>query len=232
MSTTPGPNLPLLIGGLLLALASGSAHALEFGMDLGSTGHHLKHRSSYPLTQDQQLDTFSLRLGVGVRPDVHAEVEWRSGEQVAQRLHSLRTVLESDAWLGGARFQRRPLPWLEPFVRGAAGVTRTRLDVSQFPTYSSRTWAPLLAGGVGVDIVIPREVFRRSAAARVSGFTLGLTVELGWQHAFGQSLLLKGDRNVKTTDSDPPQEILQEELDLGTLTLTGWTTRIALVVRL
>lgn len=196
----------------------------EFSVDMGASILVPTDATAAPLGPNRNMGSFLLRIGVEVRRNLFIDAQWTSGEQITrlfgdEGLHHKLGV----HWLSlGARWTRPVASWLRPFARAGGGVVREAIQVySDNVSYSGTFWAPQLYGTVGLDLLLPPRLFSRRPGAK---FTMGMSYEFGYTHAFAQDVVLQGGRSLSPSLPRPG-------LDLGSLALGGWLHQIAFTVR-
>lgn len=212
--------------GCLVALAlclPGRVQARELAFDLGAGALYPQNEAGDVINRAQPIGYFLARAAVEVRPQWLAELQWLKGANTASLFAGTATHRLTTNWLSaGARWHWPVAPWLRPFVRAGLGATHEDVELFGNNTgFRDSAWTPHLHGSVGLDLLIPPLVF--AVPRSKGGFTFGLSWEIGYAHAFG--------RDVLAVD-DAPSALARTPLDLGTLTLTGWTQRLALTMRL
>jgi hypothetical protein len=209
---------------LLLACMPSRVQAREFDLDIGGAGLHVNNASGDVANQQRSLGFFLLRAGVEVQPRWQLEAQWQTGANTASVFAGTAAHRLSSDWLSvGARRVWPLTPWLRPFVRAGIGATHEAVELEgNGVSFQDSLWTPHVQGSVGLDLLLPTQVFSPRGPG---SFTMGLSWELGYAHAFGRDVQARDDRAL-----EPP--LTRAPLDLGTLTLTGWVQRLAVTVHL
>ncbi len=211
-------------GWCLLALClPGRVQARELAFDIGSAALYPNDDAGDVINRGQPMGYFLVRTAVEVRPQLLAELQWLTGGNTTSLFAGTATHSLTTNWLSaGARWHWPVAAWLRPFVRAGVGATHEDVELRGNDTiFRDSAWTPHVHGSLGLDLLIPPAVFALKRTQ--GGFTFGLSWELGYAHALGRDIVARDESPVGPT---------RLPLDLGTLTLTGWTQRLALTMRL
>jgi len=206
-----------------VTLTATSAQAREFGIDLGSGSVRFASGSVDPLVDDRTISGFSPRVAVEVADDIFAEAQWLVSTTKTNLYVYTRTEMRND-WLSlGGRYRYQVSSWLEGFARAGLGATLTWASITE-NGMEAKDFAvsPHGFATLGVELLVPRRVFNAARTDR-GGFAMGLAFELGWMHTFGQRLLLESQRATKPA-------MPKNDIDLGTMTMTGLLSRFVLAL--
>ncbi|GEM_PF-3534879 len=218
-----------VVAGLVVS-APVTATAWEAAFDAGSTTQNMVTDSTRFFSSDNRMNGRSLRLGITAKEHVFVEFDWLATESDRARQSTgaggYTAKLIDDAFTLAARYRMPVASWVEPFARAGAGATRHEVSLTGVGAgYEATNYTPHVLVGVGADLIVSRKSLWRRRPDPKPRFTFGFTIEVGWQHTFGSDLNLE-----RTAALDPP--ITTDDMKLGTLTMSAFTTRIALCVRL
>ena len=206
------------------------ATAWEAGLAFGATSQSFSTDSTRFFSGSNTIAATSLRASATVSEQIFAELEWLWARSERGRTSlsggGYLAQLDNDALTASGRYRWQVASWLEPFARAGAGATRHVVNLSGNTggLYDGKAWAPHLLVGGGVDLEVSREALWRKRDQPLDT-TFGVTFEVGWRHVFGRDLVLE------RTDAVQPA-LATGDLQLGTLTMSGLTWRLAMIVRI
>jgi len=157
-----------------------------------------------------------LLVGIGYAGGVQAGDVFAGTYDTSLRLHEVPLTL---------RYRYRVFEWLEPYARLAAGPTFVHAAIRQEAWSEDRLhqqgYGFRGAAGLGVELLLPRRVFRRRGAADGGGgFTMGVAFEAGYAYrlpvAFDE---LKQDMPKKNEDHE--KQLPQGSVNLGSFDGSG-----------
>lgn len=206
-----------------LALLASPAQAREFGLELHSSGMRLASQEAMRLTGGQTgYGGLGVRGHVEVVPNLAVGVEWWRASSTSAKTE-WQQDLATDAAILDAVYRWPVLAWLQPRVRVGAGLAWHSLELSESGAkFSGSQLTPLVLGTAGFELVVPRQRFQRPG--RAGDFTVGASLDLGWQHVFAADWKLDSQRALSPA-------MTQKSLDFGSAGLTGTLVRVALLLR-
>lgn len=206
---------------LLLSALASPAHAGDWLLDLGNT-------TLQPVTDSAQrlatpnLSGFSLGAEVDAQPNLAVGIRWWLPAGKNQPNQGPDGSFSGQALAATAKWRFPLTEHARPYGRfgiGALWGTAELQDTQRTLRADSATALVDAAGGI--ELLLPR-VYTPGSRWRPS---VGLTFELGWLHGLGEALT--GRSKVQ-----PLSDVPAKDVELGTLTWSGWTARLGIVVRL
>lgn len=203
--------------GCLLALP---ATAADWQIDAGN-------QALQPVTDSGQrlatpnLSGFQLAAEAEVQPNLLLGVRWwlPYGDNSPER--GPQGTFDGQGLTATAKWRFPVTEHLRPYGRFGAGALWGKATVGDnLRSLHANTATAMLDAAGGIELLLPRDYTPGSRWKP----TVGLTFELGWLHALGEALTARSD--VRPLGSTAP------EVELGTLTWSGWTARLGVVVRL
>jgi hypothetical protein len=204
--------------GFLAILAAGpAASGRDFNLSIGVSSQQFFTGEVDPVMKDRRTTGVSVRLGAEVWNHLLVEAEWVRTREKADLFVVNHTDMITDWITLGARFRVPVFSWLEPYARAGGGLTTGRLDLWAYkvPKVGDRAYSPHFCGALGLEVLFPRGFI---AGGAFHGLTVGASVEVGYLHTLGLRYRLG-------TRAGRQPALASGGLDLGTLTLSGMTTR-------
>lgn len=212
--------LPCLLGLLVFVALPVRAEPRELGVDLGSGSLRVMTQSASRLTG---LDNYAgawLHAHSEVVPNTEIGVGWWHPTAATDGLRQ---------WSGQAAVidvrARYPLAsWLQPYGRAGLGALWQSLELSSTNAghLTAAQVLPLGSAALGCDLVLPRSLLGTPGGRML--FNIGLTFEVGWLQTLTKQWVADSDRGSSV-------KLAQSSVDLGSATLAGVWSRVALAVR-
>lgn len=208
-------RLFLLAFGFLSCMST--AHAVEFGVDIGGSTLHSYTSSANAWSSDRAFGGFEGRAEIGFSPEWRLGLGWHNTSNTGN-LHQHATDLGRNEWTVDGRYRYLLFDWLVPYARAGLGLARLRLTLDDWQTV---IWTPELQLGAGVELLLPRRAWSKDENPLPA---FGVLFELGWEHLFSHDVTLQKQNSLQSG-------VATDDLALGALTLDGLLIRFAALVR-
>lgn len=211
--------LPLWLAALSLWLAA-PAEAADWQLDAGN-------QALQPVTDSGQrlatpnLSGFQLGAEAEVQPNLLLGVRWWLPYGKNSPDSGPQGSFEGQGLAATAKWRFPITEHIRPYGRFGVGALWGKASVGDnLRMLQADTATAMLDATGGIELLLPRNYTPGSRWKP----TVGLSFELGWLHALGEALTARSD--VRPLGGSAP------EVELGTLTWSGWTARLGVVVRL
>ncbi len=226
----------------LLALASllalRPAAAWQWELRAGGGGLYCYTQSLDALTASNTVSGASVFFAGQLYEGLYGEIGYAMGRADGRTFDDFRTELRLDRLVLAVRYDLELLSFLNVFARAGGELAWGALELkSGAVTLRDEDQGPAAqpgAGGflvgLGTELYVPRKVLLGKRPNSIwRDFTVGFRLELGYEALFGLGFdELQAKAPPARNDKELP--MLRNPLDLGALSLHGWTLHASAVV--